>query len=115
MDTSFAPTVNSTKVSQGTKRVSKELAEETSKKLKCDEDIGSVINKSLKKCIRKELSSDSFASPNRVVRRKFPGPAGLLPEIGASNKSILQLLESEKLKNDDIDDVGNAFLSFRVE
>ncbi|XP_018562034.1 uncharacterized protein LOC108904097 [Anoplophora glabripennis] len=105
LNTSFKPTTSSTQSSQVPKRVCKELEQENFKRLKLDDSI-SAINKSLTKdfCIQRQICVDSFNSPNRVVRRKFPGPAGLLPEIGA-DKSILQLLKNERLKTDNVEDM----------
>lgn len=117
LNTSFKPATSSTQASYIPKRVCEDLEKEDSKKLKRDEDSNSVANKSLAKGIQNQICIDVLTSPNRVIKRKFPGPAGLLLEMGANNKSILQILENEKLKNDNIEDVSiyTEFLNIMVK
>lgn len=41
----------------------------------------------------------NYRFPRTPVRRKFPGPAGLLPDDYVDNKSISEIFQSDKSNN----------------
>ncbi|CAH1118594.1 unnamed protein product [Phaedon cochleariae] len=106
--TSFTPVFSSTQgLSQKQSKI-EELLPENSKKFKLDSDIANNQNKQRQHLVinpKLELLSKSkdntFSSPSKVVKRIFPGPAGLLPDRQEGHKSISELICEDHVEQTD--------------
>ncbi|XP_072377441.1 uncharacterized protein [Diabrotica undecimpunctata] len=77
LETSFTPIFSSTQNKLNEKRKNEILAEENSKKIKTYHNTSALF---IKNPILEKVTKENSFSPNKVVKRMFPGPAGLLPD-----------------------------------
>ncbi|XP_028138174.2 uncharacterized protein LOC114332547 [Diabrotica virgifera virgifera] len=77
LETSFTPIFSSTQNKLNEKRKNEVFAEKNSKKVKTHHNTAASFIKN--PALAKATKENSF-SPNKVVKRMFPGPAGLLPD-----------------------------------
>ncbi|CAH1225467.1 unnamed protein product [Diabrotica balteata] len=77
LETSFTPIFSSTQNKLNEKRKNEILAEENSKKIKTHHNSSALF---IKNPILEKVTKENSFSPNKVVKRMFPGPAGLLPD-----------------------------------
>ncbi|KAJ8943890.1 hypothetical protein NQ318_019497 [Aromia moschata] len=102
LETSFTPASSSTQTSFSQKRLSQVNTDKGNyKKLRLyNEEQQSITykDKEIKHSPKKieENIETSVSVPSKIVKRKFPGPAGLLPERREHNKSILDFISDDK-------------------